>query len=1170
MRFDNVIDSTLVRVFVAVMCLLACCGIGRSMTNQTAVLSSDEVLSHQDSLIQEMVEFIHPECKLTKAKRNHIENRIKGFPQKVIRRDTVEFFLNTAYAIAYYEFYRHDYKKARRWIDLFNRYGMPSGLFPYFFSYPSVGLSASNSINAKGKFKSKKDKNDWWEPIKLTFADSIKFDGRRTPAQFIDTFLDDVPMDCSVSTYRELLTFFKDNGGRLELLNGYSRRGFVQRCVDAKRSDILEIVYGLWNVVPDDFYVGSWGYLEYGNKTVTVDSVAVSQVKNEIISFDPKYNKVQIDSLIAIKEYSKTAPRVMRLLSQYYDQSRFRDLVEVCETYNQYLSGKNLNTLHNYWALALSNIGIYEDALLHYDIAIANSSEPGIISTMRLNKGSTLGEMGRTDEAIAIFTSEKEQQKKAFDRFCWNDNLGYVYSFADPVMALYYYNEAEKYIDSSTLYEDRKVRHYCRKARTLSANKYLQRKSIDDAMRFTRKEFCSATAKGVAFTELAAYYKSAFDYQQADKYFKMAYQCFSGLTPEDQRFAYLNLNYAQNLCNLKEYNEAIDILYDQLNFQNLKFGDRHSEYIKTLSTLLRIVCKYERPDISIDSLYNTFRGLAQDVNFFDQYEKVLVDIAYLTYRHDWKNALQVISSAIDKSMNPLQTLELCQIYESVSRVHCSGWEYRESLSTLISVIKQSVVQGLLLMSGEEQKSIQEPLSSIINGVINAGEYDVALELSLFRKGLLFATQKVIEKRLAVNRKTRKRFSELQTARRELNAAIAYNDTVHIPELAASVYRMDRELRQSLNANMDILHDIDKNTALVTSALDDKSIAIEFIKFQKNDSTCYGAFIISSTGLVKFEDLGTEKVIMESPHGIWNILQDVGANGCDIYFCTDGLLSNLGLEYFNYSVGKPICQTFRLHRVFHLSDIKTDAKIGSNPVLIGVSDHNSPIGAGETVDRGSWTDLPDVKYEIQQIAKTLQLLNPKILFNDNATETVVKELSGTAVTALHITTHGFYRNNDQLRKADIDAMDYDHNIARRTLSSGREQISGLVLRGGNLSWQTEQILDDEDNLLTAEEIEMMNFPNLELTVLSACETGIGDIDSEGVWGLQRAFRIAGTKSLICTLAKVEDYWTAQFMDAFYEQAAQGSTIYDSFHTAREWLQRELPDSPEIWSSFILIE
>ena len=107
-------------------------------------------------------------------------------------------------------------------------------------------------------------------------------------------------------------------------------------------------------------------------------------------------------------------------------------------------------------------------------------------------------------------------------------------------------------------------------------------------------------------------------------------------------------------------------------------------------------------------------------------------------------------------------------------------------------------------------------------------------------------------------------------------------------------------------------------------------------------------------------------------------------------------------------------------------------------------------------------------------------------------------------------------------------------------------------------------------MTAEEIELLSFPNLNLTVLSACETGLGEIDSDGVWGLQRAFRIAGAKSLICSLAKVDDYWTAQFMDAFYEQAAQGNSIYDSFQSAQRWLRSELPDNPEIWSSFILIE
>ena len=155
-------------------------------------------------------------------------------------------------------------------------------------------------------------------------------------------------------------------------------------------------------------------------------------------------------------------------------------------------------------------------------------------------------------------------------------------------------------------------------------------------------------------------------------------------------------------------------------------------------------------------------------------------------------------------------------------------------------------------------------------------------------------------------------------------------------------------------------------------------------------------------------------------------------------------------------------------------------------------------------------------------------------------------------------------------AEADAANPDHYMATRLLAAGKTDIAGLVLRRGNLSWKSPEITDPEDDILTAEEIEQMSFPNLQLTVLSACETGLGETDPEGVWGLQRAFRIAGSKNLICSLKKVDDYWAAQFMEVFYEQAEQGQTIYDSFHTAQQWLRHELPDNPEIWKAFILIE
>jgi hypothetical protein len=186
------------------------------------------------------------------------------------------------------------------------------------------------------------------------------------------------------------------------------------------------------------------------------------------------------------------------------------------------------------------------------------------------------------------------------------------------------------------------------------------------------------------------------------------------------------------------------------------------------------------------------------------------------------------------------------------------------------------------------------------------------------------------------------------------------------------------------------------------------------------------------------------------------------------------------------------------------------------------------------------------------------------------ETAVKELDGSDVSLLHFSTHAFFRSPSSMVGAFEDSLHNDHYMAKRRLIDGYRDLSGIVLRRGNLSWKAPVILDEEDDILTADEIETMSFPNLRLTVLSACETGLGSYDSEGVWGLQRAFRIAGTQSLICSLRKVDDYWTAQFMDVFYEHAARGETIYDSFHAAQRWLHSELPDNPEIWASFILIE
>lgn len=1162
--------QTLYRVIYAIISILGCYGIGHCMSPHN-YFTENHIVSYRDSLIQEMVRFIQPEGNLSKTEIRHIERRIKGFQHRIIRRDTISYFLNTAYAVAYYEFFKHDYKKAKHWVDEFERNGMPYGLIPSIFSYTSVGLNARTSLNAKGKFKYKKDKNSWLVPLNLSFPDSLKFDVRRTPSQFIDSYLDDVPMNCSASTYYKLLALFKDGGGRLEWLNCYTRRGFIQRCIDSDRTDVLNIVFNLWGVELKDFKISQSGYLEYNNRAICVDSASITKITEEIITFDTDKNKEQIDSLLANHSLSNVGNRVLRLLSQYYDQSRYIDVVNVCKQYNQYLGAPQLNTLHNYWGLSLSDLGMFDEALKHYDIAIATSTKPDVLSTMRLNKACTLGEMGRTDEAISIFLSEKDSQKSPFDRFVWNDNLGYVYSFIDPTTALCYYNQAERFLDSSTLYPERKVRHFCRKAQVLNGNKYLQRLSIDEALKFTLNDFCPDIAKGVAFTELGIFNVSAFNYEEADNNFKKAYKLLDRLSKEDRRISYLNMNYAQNLCNLRQYDEAVEVLTRQLETTETLFGRCSREYAEILRQLLFVVCKYSLPMPSADELYKEYKSLSShQVSGVRNYDDIMLDVVYGLHKNEWTSVKHLMDEAFDNEVTPMQRLELCKTTEKAYREHCTITEYNQAILKLIPLLKADVINGLLLLTGDEKRAMQVPMSEIFDGAVGKGAYECALDLSLFRKGLLFATRQAVERQLAKGRKTKKRYKNLISLREDLNYAIAYNDTIHTPQLTASVSALERELGQLVSSDKEIYRLIDKNLSMVTSSLGTSDLAVDFVRHYYRNEYHYGAFIINNGGFLKFVSLGAESELQTAPGRVWSFLLDGFSGYSNIYFSPDGFLNNVGIEYLNLEDGTAVSSNFNLHRVFHLSDIKSATHIGDHIVAIGVSDHNSPIGESETIDRGAWTDLPDVAYEMQLITDRLERLNLKLLFNDDANEQSFKELSDSNVSTLHISTHGFFRSSQMLNDAIADAENYDYNIARRFLSSGRTAISGLVMRQGNISWQSPEILDEYDDLLTAEEIELMRFPNLQLTVLSACDSGLGEIDQDGVWGLQRAFRIAGAKSLICTLTKVDDYWTAQFMDAFYEQAAQGKTIYDSFHTAQRWLRHELPDNPEIWSSFILIE
>jgi CHAT domain-containing protein len=160
--------------------------------------------------------------------------------------------------------------------------------------------------------------------------------------------------------------------------------------------------------------------------------------------------------------------------------------------------------------------------------------------------------------------------------------------------------------------------------------------------------------------------------------------------------------------------------------------------------------------------------------------------------------------------------------------------------------------------------------------------------------------------------------------------------------------------------------------------------------------------------------------------------------------------------------------------------------------------------------------------------------------------------------LHVATHGFF------------LPDQTPGLGDTAPHEGPLIRSGLALAGAN---RAGQVAGGEDGLLTALEIAGMDLAGTMLVVLSACDTGVGEVKSgEGVFGLRRAFLLAGAQYLVMSLWPVDDTWTATQMSHFYRSLtsmAPGAALRDAqLRTIQDLAARPGDAPPRLWAPFIL--
>ena len=482
---------------------------------------------------------------------------------------------------------------------------------------------------------------------------------------------------------------------------------------------------------------------------------------------------------------------------------------------------------------------------------------------------------------------------------------------------------------------------------------------------------------------------------------------------------------------------------------------------------------------------------------------------------------------------------------------------------------------------------------------------VAYNANLYKKGILLGASRNL--RDVISQSTDKHLQQLSTQLQELRKSASISDSLKVQNLEREILLICKN-RGNYNSNLVITwKDVKKNLA-------NKDLAIEFYKTWDGN---YGAVLLSNkedepqlvilftqTELDKYKD---NYFSPEASSLVWKKLLPYMQGKKNIYFATDGELHNIPIEYMPAIDGKGmLSDSWHFFRLSSTRELVNHSQVKyHNTVIYGglkysldtssmqkdalryppTNDTRSvDIATGIAMVDRAHSGVSDLKYTKIEASKIKELLDSqKIichLYSDSiGTETSFKHLNADSTNIIHIATHGFYLTKEQ----------FNHFAAATHLSEewsdNAEDLalirSGLYFSGVNNVLRRRPIPQGvDDGILTAKEISLMNFRNLDLVVLSACQTALGDIGSDGVFGLQRGFKMAGARSLLMSLWKVDDRATQILMEHFYSALLSGKSKTAALHEAQRMVRNyEVTNdsgktypyvNPKFWAAFILLD
>ena len=581
---------------------------------------------------------------------------------------------------------------------------------------------------------------------------------------------------------------------------------------------------------------------------------------------------------------------------------------------------------------------------------------------------------------------------------------------------------------------------------------------------------------------------------------------------------------------------------------------------------------------------------------------------------------------IEKSLKNASA-DYSNIQENLAQCYVGQKNYTKAYTTYKELLKKkyNFIQNTFpALSEQEKEAFYESNNSLFATLQN-----FFVEYYPQNKAIAgdFYDLQLATKALLLNNSSQTRERIMSSGDKELQSL--YQDWRDKKNFLNKVYLMNEEEKKASNINEmalekeinDIERLLSQKSQLFASAhtqkqftwkdvqktLQTNEAAIEIIRMlrlkNKKIDTIYIALILKKTSLqpewillengasmeegdISFfnNSIRNRKTDAESYNIFWKPIQDKLQGVQKVYISPDGVYNQISINaLWNPKTEKYLLEELNIQVLTNTKDLilaalkQKKSAPNNKGVLLGYPNYQlnfektKSIGGQKKTEiegleknkqrffeNGEISSLPGTKVEVENISKILtskQFVLEKFLGNE-ATEDILKKIQSPSI--LHIATHGFFMENTE-KSVQTTVRKKQNPLLR----------SGLLLAGASNAFQKKYNANGEDGILTAYEAMTLNLYQTDLVVASACETGLGDIkNGEGVYGLQRAFKIAGAGNVLMSLWKVDDAATQELMTAFYEKWANYSNAQKAFKEAQIALKVKYPH-PYYWAAFVMI-